>query len=157
MNKLQLALKLKSNFINPSQTAYIRQNDVQLRPEHFRSEYFTKLICSPAHGTHILMKWKITCILVQGTFFSGYVHTIPDSFCAGTKPYRIGLPLTHKNRDFGAISVTERSYGAPISKVGSHISDRCLYYIGDLFVSTQQCIWSETHKELNPLWVSDLV
>ena len=124
MNKLQLALKLKSNFINPSQTAYIRQNDVQLKPEHFQSEYFTKLICSAAHGTHILMKWKI-------------------------KSYRIGLLWTHKNGDFGAISVTERSCAARTgsdSKVESHISDRCSYYTGDLFVSAQQCIWYNVKK-----------
>ena len=29
------------------------------------------------------------------------------------KPYRIGLPFTHKNRDFGAIFVSERSCTAP--------------------------------------------
>ena len=78
------------------------------------------------------MKWKITCILVQGRFFSGSVHTIPDSCCAGTKPYRIGLLFTHKNSDWGAISVTERSCATPISKVGSHISDRCWHYTGEL-------------------------
>ena len=27
-----------------------------------------------------------------------------------TKPYRIGLLFTHKNGDFGAISLTERSF-----------------------------------------------
>ena len=40
------------------------------------------------------------------------------------KSYQIGLLFTHKNSDFGAISVTERSCAAPISKVESHISDR---------------------------------
>ena len=34
-------------------------------------------------------------------------------------PYRIGLMFTHKNGDFGAISVAGRSYEAPISKVES--------------------------------------
>ena len=42
--------------------------------------------------------------------------------------YRIGLMFTHKNGDFGAISVAGRSYEAPISKVESDISDRCSYY-----------------------------
>ena len=42
---------------------------------------------------------------------------------AGSPP-RIGLLFTHKNDDFGAISVTERSSAAPFSKVESHISDR---------------------------------
>ena len=42
------------------------------------------------------------------------VHAIPDSFCAGTKtiPHRASV-YTHKNSDFGAISVTERSCAAP--------------------------------------------
>ena len=59
------------------------------------------------------------------------VHTIPDSFCAGTKtiPDRASV-YTHKNRDFGAISVTERSCATPISKVESHISDSCSYHTG---------------------------
>ena len=68
---------------------------------------------------------KDNYILVQGTFFSGYVHTIPDSFCTGTKPHLKGLLFTHKNSDFGAISVKERSCAALISKLESHISDRC--------------------------------
>ena len=42
-------------------------------------------------------------------------------FSPARKLYRIGLLFKRKNGDFGAISVTERSYAAPISKVGSHI------------------------------------
>ena len=41
------------------------------------------------------------------------------------KPYRIGLLFTHKNGDFGAISLTERSCAAPIFYAEGHISDRC--------------------------------
>lgn len=33
------------------------------------------------------------------------------------KQYRIGLLFSHKNRDFGAVSVTERGCDAPISTV----------------------------------------
>ena len=51
----------------------------------------------------------------------GYVYTKPDSFTPAQKPFRIGLFLTHKNGDFDAISVTERSCAARISKVKSHI------------------------------------
>ena len=36
------------------------------------------------------------------------------------KPYQIGLTFTRKNGDVGAISVTERSCAAPISKDESH-------------------------------------
>ena len=35
-----------------------------------------------------------------------------------------GLLFTYKNGDFSAISVTERNYAAPISKVEHHTSDR---------------------------------
>ena len=46
------------------------------------------------------------------------------AFAPARKSYRIRILFTHKNGDFGAISVTERNYAAPISKVESHISDR---------------------------------
>ena len=42
---------------------------------------------------------------------------------AAMRSYRIGLLFTHKNGDFGAISVTEGSCAVPISKVERHISD----------------------------------
>ena len=44
------------------------------------------------------------------------------AFVPAQKPYRIGILFTRKNGDFGAISVTERSCAAPISKVERHIS-----------------------------------
>ena len=52
------------------------------------------------------------------------------AFTPAQKLYWIGLLFTHENGDFGAISVTERCCAAPISKVESHISDRCSYYTG---------------------------
>ena len=52
------------------------------------------------------------------------------AFAPARKPYRIGLLFTHKNRDFGAISATERScHAALIYKVESHISYRIGVYI----------------------------
>ena len=45
-----------------------------------------------------------------------------------------------KNSDFGAIFVTERSWAAPIPQMESHISDRCSYYNGWLFVSGRPAI-----------------
>ena len=41
-----------------------------------------------------------------------------------------------KNGDFGA--KLRRAHG--ISKVGSHISDRCSYYTGELLMSARQSI-----------------
>ena len=70
----------------------------------------------------------------------GYVHTIPYSFCARIKTVSdtIGCLFTHKNGGFGAISVTEQSRAATISKAESHIWDRCSYYRGWLFVSARK-------------------
>ena len=52
-----------------------------------------------------------------------------DSICARTKTTSDWLLFVrHKNGDFGAISATERSCAAPISKAESHVSDRCSYY-----------------------------
>ena len=45
-------------------------------------------------------------------------------FVPTRKLYQTWLLVTHKNDDFGAISVTERSCAASILKVDSHISDR---------------------------------
>ena len=45
------------------------------------------------------------------------------------KSYQIELLFTHKNGSGGAISLTERSCAAPISKVESQISKRCSHYI----------------------------
>ena len=44
------------------------------------------------------------------------------------KPNQIWLLFTHKNGDFGAISVTERSCAAPISKVERHSIGQVLYH-----------------------------
>ena len=44
------------------------------------------------------------------------------AFALARKPYLTRLLFTHKNSDFGAISVTERSCPALIAKVESHIS-----------------------------------
>ena len=52
------------------------------------------------------------------------------AFAPARKPYRLGLLFTHKNGDFGAISVTEQSCAALISKAESHISDWGSYYTG---------------------------
>ena len=49
------------------------------------------------------------------------------AFAPTRSPYRIGLLFTHKN---GAISVTERSGPAQISKVERHISDRLCTHFG---------------------------
>ena len=61
-------------------------------------------------------------------------HYIPDSFCAGAKTVSdrdsVHTYFTHKNGDFGAISVKERSCAPLISKVEFHILDGCSHYTG---------------------------
>ena len=54
------------------------------------------------------------------------------AFAPARKPYRIGLLFTHNNGDFGAISVTERSCPHVISKLESHIWDKCSHYTGQI-------------------------
>ena len=52
-------------------------------------------------------------------------------FVPARKSYRtLGLLFTPNKGDFGAISVTELSCAAPISKVESYISDRCSHDTG---------------------------
>ena len=56
-----------------------------------------------------------------------YMFTPPQIAVVSTrKPNRRGLPLTGKNGDFSAITVTERSWAAPTLKVERYISDRFL-------------------------------
>ena len=57
------------------------------------------------------------------------------AFVPPRKSYQIGIRLTHVNGDFDAISVTEQNCAAPISKVESHLSHRCSYFTGEVFVS----------------------
>ena len=60
-----------------------------------------------------------------------YMFTPPQIAVVSTrKPNRRGLPLTGKNGDFSAITVTERSCAAPILKVERYISDRFLLVLG---------------------------
>ena len=72
-------------------------------------------------------------------------------------PYRIGLMFTHKNGDFRAISVTGRSYEAPISKVESHISDRCSYYTGySVNIASDWNLDAQTSLKYAVRWLSCL-
>ena len=46
------------------------------------------------------------------------------AFAPAPKSYQTGLQFTHKNGDFGAISVMEESCAARLSKVERLISDK---------------------------------
>ena len=46
--------------------------------------------------------------------------------CGAYSSKSVGPLLTHKNGDFGMISVARRNWAAPILKVDRHISDRFL-------------------------------
>ena len=83
---------------------------------------------------------------------SGHVHTIPEAFCASAKIIRIGPLLTHKN-GCGAISATERSCAARISKVKRHTSDRFCAKLwcsigGFRVTSSAPCWWTVNKRSL---------
>ena len=61
-------------------------------------------------------------ILNRCSCYTGQLFVVPR------KSYGIGPLNTHKNCCGGAISVTVRSCAAPISKLVSHMSDRCSCY-----------------------------
>ena len=64
-------------------------------------------------------------LLMIYVIVKGYVHTKPGSFCAAKENHS---GITHKNGDFGATSVMERSCAAPILKVDCHITDEVFYH-----------------------------
>ena len=55
-------------------------------------------------------------ILKPWSHFLKLCSLYQKAFTTARKPYRIWLLFTHKDTDFGAISLTERSCAAPISK-----------------------------------------
>ena len=55
----------------------------------------------------------------------GYVYTIPDSTCAGTKNIISDSAFVHTHdADFGSFFVPERCCAASVVKVNHHMSDR---------------------------------
>ena len=80
----------------------------------------------------ISLKWSVT--------YRIGVHTLSDSLSAATKFIRIGPLFAHKNSYGSAISVTQRSCTAAISKAESHISDSCTHYSGQLLVSPRTSV-----------------
>ena len=61
--------------------------------------------------------------LWRGRIMLGIFTLCRLALASARKPYWIEIVFTHKNGDFGAISITERSCTAPISKMEPHISD----------------------------------
>ena len=55
-------------------------------------------------------------------------HVIQIRVCR--LPFDVNAMFKLSNGDFGAIPWTEQSCATPISKVESHVSDKCAYYIG---------------------------
>ena len=71
---------------------------------------------------------SVVAIMITGNWLAKAIFTllrVNIAFAPAWKPYRIGLLFTHKNGDFGAISVTGRSCAVPSSRLKSHILDRC--------------------------------
>ena len=96
-------------------------------PKNVKLGSFTSLSCSDGKQMYKkrVMHVQRCCFARNcGVKNSGHVHTIPETFCASAKILRIGPLLTHKNGCGGAISATERSCAASISKVERHTSYR---------------------------------
>ena len=92
-----------------------------------------------------VINWVVRLHFVVFSFLA-YVYTFT---APARKTYRIGFLFTHENRDLGSISVTTRSFNAPISKV-----ERVTYRIGSvlLFGTVWAGIQSEA-KRLVPVSV----
>ena len=94
---------------------------------HIRMVVTARFLWRSEAAPHRSLKWRVTYRIV--------VHTTPDRFTCRHE----SSPLRYTG-DFGAFSVMERCCAARISKVESHISDRCLYYTGELFVSARKAV-----------------
>ena len=68
-----------------------------------------------------------------------YRFNVYYNFAQPRKSYRTWLQSTHKNGCGGAISVTQLSCAPPISQVKGHITDKCSYDTGRLFLAPLQC------------------
>ena len=101
---------------------------------------FTERICSPVH--YILMKWHNINLHLSAAHVSQAPFILYRSFCAGTKPYWIGLLFTHENGDSGAISVTERSSATRTGSLKWGVTYRIDVYTKyrEVLMSAQQSI-----------------
>lgn len=75
-----------------------------------------------------VINWGRTLVVFPaGEFVGGGTEALFTLYWLGFTPARklclIRHLFTHKDGDFGAISVTERSCSATVTKVESHISD----------------------------------
>ena len=85
----------------------------------------TRIFSSSEYERETRSKWKTT--LDEAAMFIWYGIAIARA----RKPYQIGFLFADNNSYFGAITVTERSSTAPISKVVSRVSDWCSSYPAD--------------------------
>ena len=82
-----------NNNIENSESSHFHQHNLIARIESFKSE------------------------TASSATFSGYVYTIPDSWCADTKTISDKASVHKGNADFGAVFKTERRCAASILKV----------------------------------------
>ena len=85
-----------NNNIENSESSHFHQHNLIARIESFKSE---------------------TASSVGKKTFSGYVYTIPDSWCADTKTISDKASVHKGNADFGAVFTTERRCAASFLKV----------------------------------------
>ena len=100
-------------------------------------EYITSTLHRRGRGKGRCLNLTSYCVSVPRRFDQGC------SFTPERNPYRIGLLFRHKNSDFSATSVTERSCTALISKMEHHILDK----FGAIFKYSVNRYWDRTASE----------
>ena len=135
----ELQLQPCSKFFNSSKYGFFRQIPVR-GP--------TTKVVNKQNDQYLDFNRERPCLRVSLELQIVFIHSIPESFCAGTKNkvYRIGLL-------FGDFGPKKQRCDAPIPKQESQISERCSYFTGQPFVSARKTIKYSVDVALNIAFV----
>ena len=86
-----------------------------------RTQFSCHCVCS--QWSRLLQGFEIKNECMDQKVASDIFTRYRIAFAPARKSYRIGFLFTHKNGDYGAASVMERSRSTLVSKVMSHTSD----------------------------------
>ena len=98
--------------------------------ERFHRNFRTNGKLPRSISSGLTLTQRNTSVQRCSSLHSAHVTTYRMAFVPVRKPYRRGLLFRYKNGALGVFSVMEPSCAVRISKVESHISDRCSYYTG---------------------------
>ena len=114
---------LPTNLISKFKSLLICCSRVHLKTRSGQAPIFHFQYSSERDSMHVITSWTKQKLCKLDLVFKA-MFTYRITFTPARKLYRIGHLLTHRNGDFGGISVKERIFTAQISKVKRHISDR---------------------------------